>query len=187
MNFIDTILLALALCVDSLVVSTTCAAKSKLNYQRGLVLALIFALFQGGFPLIGALIGNACQSLIESIDHWIAFGLLAIIGIKMILDAFHEGDDNRKMDVSRLWVLCTLGIATSIDAFVVGIGFGLNSSFLDILFTVLVITVVTFLAALLGVFFGKQNIPIPEKWATIIAGLVLIGLGVKTLFEHGVI
>lgn len=187
MNFVSSILLALALCVDSLVVSTTCAAKSKMTYQRGLILALVFALFQGGFPLIGALIGSACQTLIESIDHWIAFGLLALIGVKMIVDAFHEGDDNSKMDVSRLWVLCTLGIATSIDAFVVGIGFGLNSSLIDILFTVLIITVVTFMAAMLGVFFGKQNIPIPEKWATIIAGIVLIGLGVKTLFEHGVI
>jgi len=185
MNILEALLLALALCVDSLVVSTTCAAKTKMTYQRGLLLAVIFALFQGGFPLVGALIGSACQSLIENIDHWIAFGLLAIIGSKMIIDAFKESENDSKLDVTKVWVMCTLGIATSIDAFVVGIGFGLNSSISSILFTVLIITIVTFLAAILGVFFGKQNIPIPEKWANVIAGLVLIGLGVKTLIEHG--
>lgn len=184
MNFLESLLLSLALCIDSLVVSTACAAKTKISYKRGLLLAVIFALFQGGFPLIGALIGSACQSLIESIDHWIAFGLLAIIGIKMILDAFHE-EETSKFDVTRIWVMCTLGIATSIDAFVVGISFGLNSTLTSIILTVLTITAVTFMAAMLGVFFGRQNIPIPEKWATILAGLVLIGLGVKTLIEHG--
>ena len=184
MNILESLLLALALCVDSLVVSTTCATKTKMSYSRGVVLALIFALFQGGFPLIGALIGTVCQSLIENIDHWIAFSLLLIIGVKMIIDAFKSEEDDHKLDLTSIGVMCTLGVATSIDAFVVGIGFGLNSNLLNILITVLIITIVTFLATMLGVFLGKQHIPIPEKWATIIAGLVLIGLGVKTLLEH---
>ncbi len=186
MNILAVFLLALALCVDSLVVSTTCAMKSKMTFRRGLLLAAIFALFQGGFPLIGALLGSAFENLIESIDHWIAFGLLALVGLKMILDAFKNDSGESNFDVSRVWVLCTLGIATSIDAFVVGIGFGLNNTLPQILFTVLVITVVTFCASILGVILGKQNVPIPEKIATIIAGIVLIGLGVNTLIEHGV-
>lgn len=186
MTILESIILALALCVDSLVVSTTCALKTKMDWRRGFLLAITFALFQGGFPLIGALIGNIFQSLIEAIDHWIAFGLLALVGLKMLFDAFKEENDESTLDISRYWVICTLAIATSIDAFVVGIGFGLNSSIPSVLLTVAIITIVTFLSAIIGIFLGKQRIPIPEKWATIIAGLVLIGLGIQTLFEHGV-
>ena len=186
MTLLESFLLALALCVDSLVVSTTCAMKSKMSYSRGLLLAVTFALFQGGFPLIGALIGNAFLSAIESVDHWIAFALLAAVGIKMIIDGFRSGDDQKVLDISRYWVICTLAVATSIDAFVVGIGFGMNASVARILLTVLIIFAVTFIVSLIGITLGKQNIPVPEKWASAVAGLVLIGLGVKTLLEHGV-
>ncbi|MCF0212788.1 MAG: manganese efflux pump, partial [Bacteroidales bacterium] len=82
------------------------------------------------------------------------------------------------------WVICTLAIATSIDAFVVGIGFGLNSAIKNSLFTCLIIAAVTMLVSMVGVFLGKRSIPIPEKWATILAGVVLIGLGTHTLLEH---
>lgn len=185
MGFIASVLLALALCVDTLVVSTTCSIKSKMSYSRGLLLAVTFALFQGGFPLLGALIGSAFEHLIEAVDHWIAFGLLAVVGIKMILDGFKGDNGNVNFDVSRFWIICTLAVATSIDAFVVGIGFGLNNTLGQILLTVLIIAVVTFLTALLGVFLGKRNVPIPEKWTSVLAGVVLIGLGCHTLIEHG--
>lgn len=188
MNLIESILLALALCVDSLVVSTTCGLKTKMKYSRGVLLAVTFAVFQGLFPLLGALLGSTCQSLIENIDHWIAFGLLAIVSLKMFIDAFKSGDDSGNFDISRFGVICLLAIATSIDAFVVGIGFGISSgnTLAQILLTVSIITVVTFLSAMLGVFLGKQNVPIPEKWATIVAAIVLLGLGVNTLIEHNV-
>lgn len=185
MNFLSATILALALCVDSLVVSTTSAFKSKMNYSKGMLLATILALFQGGFPLIGALIGEAFRDLIDSVDHWVAFGLLFMVGLKMIIDAFHDNDDGKQMDVTNIGVMCILGIATSIDAFVVGIGLGLNTTSLsEIILTILDITVVTFAVSLIGVFLGKRNIPIPERWATILAGLVLIGLGTATLLEH---
>ena len=83
-------------------------------------------------------------------------------------------------------VICTLAVATSIDAFVVGIGFGMNASLARILLTVLIIFVVTFIVSLIGITLGKQHIPVPERWASLLAGLVLIGLGIKTLYEHGV-
>ncbi len=190
MNFFDSILLALALCVDSLVVSTSCALRNKMKYRRGLLLALVFALFQGGMPLLGALLGSAFHAVIAAVDHWIAFALLSLVGIKMMWDACHDDDEEEcqnKMDVSSLWVIMTLGIATSIDAFVVGIGFGLENAFVESAKICLVITIVTFVAALMGVVLGKRNIPISEKWSGILAGVVLIGLGVKTLIEHGAI
>lgn len=179
-------LLGLALCVDSLVVSTTSAFKTRLSYRRGFLLAVIFGLFQGGFPLIGALIGDVCERFISSVDHWVAFGLLLLVGGKMIIDAFKDEANDTVLDLSRIWVICTLAIATSIDAFVVGIGFGIDNSNspLQSFFTCIIIALVTFLVSFIGVFLGKRNIPIHEKWATIIAGTVLIGLGIHTLLEH---
>ena len=158
-----------------------------MRWKRGVLLAFTFALFQGGFPLLGALLGGAFKEVIDAVDHWIAFGLLSLVGLKMIWDAFHPDDNQEHTDISRYWVICTLAIATSIDAFVVGIGFGLSFTLAQSIFTCLIISIVTFLASLLGVYLGKRNVPIPEKWAIVLAGIVLIGLGMKTLIEHGVL
>ncbi len=183
---LESFLLGLALCVDSLVVSTTSAFKTKFSYRRGLLLAIIFGLFQGGFPLIGALVGNVCERFIATYDHWVAFGLLFLVGGKMIWDAFQDEGDDKVLDLSSIWVICTLAVATSIDAFVVGIGFGLDpeNTLGRSLLTCSIIALVTFLISMIGVFLGKRNVPIPEKGATILAGVVLIGLGAKTLLEH---
>lgn len=181
---IETLLLALALCVDSLVVSTTSAFKSKMTYRHGVFMAVIFALFQGGFPLLGALLGVAFKDLIASVDHWVAFGLLLFVGGKMIVDALRNAPDDKQLDISKVGVLCLLGVATSIDAFVVGIGLGLDNGLPQIIFIVVTIAVVTFIVSMLGVVLGKRNIPVPERIASIVAGLVLIGLGTYTLIEH---
>lgn len=189
MGFVEALLLSLALCVDSLVVSTTTAFRSKMTYRRGLLMALIFGLCQGAFPLAGALIGDVAREFIESVDHWIAFGLLAFIGGKMIWDGIKsKEDDDASAQLSThhssLTTFFLLGVATSIDAFAVGIGLGLDNPMLDVLWIVITIGVVTTLVSLLGVYLGKRNIPVPERTANIVAGLVLIGLGVKILLEH---
>ena len=80
MFLVEALLLALALCVDSFVVSTTSAFKSKMPYARGLLLAFVLALFQGLFPLLGALLGGAFKEVASAVDHWIAFGLLLLGG-----------------------------------------------------------------------------------------------------------
>lgn len=147
-------------------------------------MAAVFAVFQGGFPMLGALLGGTFKEIVSIYDHWIAFGLLLLVGGKMIVDALCGGEKEKTLDVTRLGVMCILGVATSIDAFVVGIGFGLNSSIAQVMLTVLIITAVTFLVSLLGLFLGKRDVPVPEKAATILAGVVLIGLGVYTLIEH---
>lgn len=189
MTFIEALLLALALCVDSLVVSTTTAFRTKMTYRRGLLMALIFGFCQGVFPLAGAIIGDVAREFIEAVDHWIAFGLLAFIGGKMIWDgAKSKEDDDASANLSTfhspLSTFFLLGIATSIDAFAVGIGLGLDNPLATVLWIVATIGVVTTLVSLLGVYLGKRNIPVPERTANIIAGLVLIGLGVKILLEH---
>ncbi len=186
MGILEAFLLSLALCVDSLVVSTTTAFRSKMNYRKGVVMALIFGICQGGFPLMGALIGDVARAFIESVDHWVAFGLLAIVGGRMIWEALFSSPEKEVSETPKETLLhyLLLGIATSIDAFAVGIGLGLEHTIPTVLWIVLMIGVVTFIVSLIGVYLGKRNIPIPEKTATIIAGVVLIGLGTKILLEH---
>lgn len=185
MNIIEALLLALSLCVDSLVVSATTAFHSKISYRRGLVMALVFGLCQGGFPLLGALIGDVARAFIEAVDHWVAFGLLAIVGGKMIVDGLrHKEESEFKHSAVSLGTMFLLGTATSIDAFAVGIGLGLDLAMGSVLWVVAIIGAVTVVASLTGVYLGKRNIPVPERSATIVAGIVLVGLGTKILLEH---
>ena len=217
MIVIEALLLSLSLCVDSLVVSATTAFHSKISFRRGILMALIFGFCQGAFPLMGALIGDVARSFIESVDHWVAFGLLLFVGGKMIVDGIRnqeeevatrhkvvnvgllllvggkmildairnrEEPENRNRPVVNVGTMFLLGIATSIDAFAVGIGLGLEHAIYDVLWTVAMIGGTTLIVSLIGVHLGRRNIPVPERAATIIAGVVLIGLGTKILLEH---
>ena len=186
MSFAEALMMALALCVDSLVVSATTAFKSKMLWRQGVLMAVIFGLCQGLFPLMGALIGDVARSFIEAVDHWVAFGLLALVGGKMIVDGLRGEKDEQKSNAlpGGIGTMFMLGIATSIDAFAVGIGLGLQEPMLVVLYVVSLIGMVTFLVSILGVYLGKRNVPVPERTANILAGVVLIGLGVKILLEH---
>ena len=189
MSFVEAFLLSLALCVDTLVVSTTTAFREKMSWHRGLLLAVILAFCQFAFPLAGAVVGDVARVFIEAVDHWIAFGLLALIGGKMIWDAIRgaEEDVAKVRDGSRRSVVYRyflLGVATSIDGLAVGIGLGLAHPMETVMWVVLLVGVTTLLVALLGYVLGSRRIPVPERTATLIAGLVLIGLGVKILLEH---
>ena len=184
MNFFEALILSLALCVDSLVVSTTTAFKEKMPFRRGLLMAAIFGLCQGGFPLAGALIGDVARTFIEAVDHWVAFGLLAIVGGKMIVEGIRGKEENVSQRTLTVGTMFLLGTATSIDAFAVGIGLGLDNPMSAVLWIVAMIAAVTIAVSLVGVYLGKRNIPVPERTANIIAGVVLIGLGLKILLEH---
>ena len=114
MFVVEAILIALALCVDSLVVSTTSSFKSKMAFRRGVLMAVTFAFFQALFPLLGALLGSAFKDVVSAVDHWIAFGLLLAVGGKMIWDALFAKEDDKVLDVTNFGTMCVLGIATSI-------------------------------------------------------------------------
>ena len=186
MNIVEALLLSLSLCVDSLVVSATTAFHSKISPRRGAAMAVVFGLCQGGFPLLGALVGDASRAFIEAVDHWVAFGLLLAVGGKMIVDGLHNGEEEQAVRhrVVTLGTMLLLGMATSIDAFAVGIGLGLEHAMGDVLWTVALIGGMTFVVSLVGVHLGRRNIPVPERAATIAAGVVLAGLGTKILLEH---
>lgn len=184
MTVIEALLLSLALCVDSLVVSATTTFRSRISYRRGLAMALVFGFCQGAFPLLGALIGDMARAFIEAVDHWVAFGLLAFVGGKMVVDGIKGKSDSHERHTVNLATMFLLGVATSIDAFAVGIGLGLQHQMGTVLWIVAMIGAVTFLVSMLGVLLGRRGVPVPERTASVIAGVVLIGLGVKILLEH---
>ena len=184
MTIVEAFLLSLSLCVDSLVVSTTTALHSKMSMRRGVLMALIFGVCQGAFPLTGALIGDAARSFIEAVDHWVAFGLLLGVGGKMVVDGCRSKEAEPVRQKVTVGAMALLGVATSIDAFAVGIGLGIEHSLRDVLWTVAMIGGLTLTVSLVGVHLGRRNIPVPERAATIGAGVVLVGLGTKILVEH---
>ena len=132
-------------------------------------------------PVIGFTLGKAFENLVTSIDHWIAFGLLLIIGIKMIIDAFKE--DNVSVNDSVNWkVMIILAIATSIDALAVGITFAFLQ--VNLLLAVSIIGIITFILCVIGTKIGNNFGNKFENKAEILGGIVLIFIGVKILLEH---
>jgi|DewCreStandDraft_4_1066084.scaffolds.fasta_scaffold50582_3 putative Mn2+ efflux pump MntP len=185
MTFIELIIIGIGLSMDSLAVSLTSGTIRCVTHRKGLKIALFFAFFQALMPFIGWLIGSSFKSLIEQIDHWIAFSLLFIIGLKMIIEAVKINPEDRKFDINSNYVIIMLSIATTIDAFVVGIGFGfLIDSYQKILIAALIIGVVTFIFSFGGICLGKLNRFIKPRLAEIIGGIVLIAIGFKILVEH---
>ncbi|MEQ3362682.1 manganese efflux pump MntP family protein [Raoultibacter massiliensis] len=188
MGFVELALIAIGLSMDAFAVSVCKGlGMSKLNWKHALVIALFFGAFQGIMPVIGWALGTQFEGYITSIDHWIAFVLLAFIGAKMLWDAFHEDDEcvecaegeQARLDVKELVMLA---VATSIDALAVGITFAFLR--VDIVWAALTIAVTTFVLSFIGVATGNQFGSRFRKPATIAGGIVLILIGLKILLEH---
>lgn len=188
-GIIELVLLGAGLAMDAFAVSICKGlGMKKVNYRHAFVIALFFGGFQALMPVIGWLLGSQLQSFITPIDHWIAFGLLAFIGGKMLWDAFHDDEDGKgescgcgeqKLDIPELFVLA---IATSIDALAVGITFAFLN--VNIVVAVAIIGVVTFVISFAGVSIGNRFGSRYEKPSTIVGGVVLILIGLKILAEH---
>ncbi|MDD3668013.1 MAG: manganese efflux pump [Bacteroidales bacterium] len=181
---LSALLIGVALSMDSLAVSITCGLQKSMTKKRAFVLALSFAIFQGLFPLIGALVGDLAKEYISDIDHWIAFGLLAIIGIKMFMEGYRYNMKECIYDFTKFSILITLSIATSIDAFIVGIGFGLQYSLSQQLIIVGLITLSTFVFSLTGAFMGMKAYFFKPKIALKIGGIILFCIGLRIFLEH---
>lgn len=182
MSYLEIILIGIGLAMDCFAVSVTCCLVDK-NIRRAtaLKIALFFGFFQGMMPVAGWLLGMAFRDAISSFDHWIAFTILGIIGIKMIVESLRGGSP-KNYDFSKLSVLISLSVATSIDALIVGMSF----AFLEvkILPAVLIIGIITVLISLSGLFLGKKFGYLCGNKAGIIGGIVLVGIGTKILVEH---
>ncbi len=173
-------LVAVGLAIDAFAVSVATGVASNEGQRRknGLVMASFFAGFQVIMPLIGWAIGLNLQSLIESIAHWVAFGLLTFIGAKMIYD---YKDCVSKGSNLRLSSLLTLSVATSIDALMVGLSFAFIQT--SIILPIVVIGVVTFSLSFAGFVFGCKIGQVFGCRIKILGGLILIGIGVKILLD----
>ena len=187
MGFVELFLIAVGLSMDAFAVSVGKGLSMKrLDLKQAFVIALFFGGFQALMPLIGWALGAQFAHFVESVDHWIAFGLLAFIGGKMIWDALHDeaGGDDGAGDGASLSIreLFVLAIATSIDALAMGVTFAFLQ--VEIVSAVALIGVTTFALSLAGVAIGHQFGARWEKASALIGGIVLIAIGCKILFEH---
>lgn len=186
MSTLEIWLLAVSLAMDCFTVSVTSGIiMRRICWRTLLIMGFFFGLFQGLMPIIGWFGASRFYHLIYSFDHWIAFGLLAFLGIRMIKESL-SNEDKCCFDPTRLKVVLALSVATSIDALAVGISFACTNmdTFASILTPVIIIGLVSFvlsiIGSLLGVYFGKHANLRMELWG----GLILLGIGVKILIEH---
>lgn len=186
MSILEIWLLAVSLAIDCFTVSITSGIiLHRIRWGIFLKMAFLFGLFQAAMPFLGWLGASRFNHLIETYDHWIAFALLAFLGIRMIREHFKD-EEERSFDPTRMKVILTLAVATSIDALAVGISFAFTGfrTLSSLLYPLTAIGIASFVislaGSLIGVFFGKHfNLRVE-----IFGGLVLIGIGVKILFEH---
>ena len=183
MEILTVFFLAIGLSFDSFAVSV-CSGLNlpQIRFFQAAKIAIFLAIFQAVMPLFGWLVGNTMKSVIEPVDHWIAFGLLSMIGGKMIIESFINSEAREIKNPLHLRVILMLSLATSIDALAVGFSF---ATLLDqIVVAVIIIGVVTFIASMLGILLGKKIGPKTSRLAELLGGLILISIGAKILIEH---
>ncbi|MGB9978462.1 manganese efflux pump MntP family protein [Methanobacterium sp.] len=178
MDIISIFLIAIGLAMDAFSVSITKGLVMKSNVKHALIIALFFGVFQALMPIGGWISGIQLEAFVSSAAPWIAFILLSIIGIKMIYDGIFDDDDD-KDDTFSLKEVFFLAIATSIDAFLVGITFAFLKT--PIVEPILIIGIVTFILSFIGFYIGKGIGHLFEHKIEILGGLILIGIGLKIL------
>lgn len=177
------LLIALSLAMDAFAVSvSTGIVVPGFGPKQAARIGVWCGAFQFAMPLIGWFLGSSVKTYIEFIDHWIAFGLLALIGGSMIKEALSGGGEAAVTDLShrRLFLLA---LATSIDALAVGITMAFMAE-VNILLSAAVIGIVAFLLAMLGGLLGRRLGQLFQRRATLLGGAVLVFIGAKILFEH---
>lgn len=181
------ILLALSMSVDAFAAALVkgAAAPHQLSRVKIIWIALIFGITETITPLVGWLLGRAAQHLIEDLDHWVAFGLLTVLGIRMIYSGCRQDAavSVEQMDKKHSWFNIMLtAFATSIDALIIGVSLAFLN--VNIISAALVIGVASTGMAVLGLSLGKILGNVVGKRVEIIGGLVLIGIGTTILAEH---
>jgi putative Mn2+ efflux pump MntP len=186
MSFVEMLLMALGLAMDAVAVAI-CKGLSmnRVSLKNAVIVGAWFGGFQAAMPLAGYLLGEQFEAYIRPISEWIAFVLLAAIGINMIREAFGKkgGEDNGEADCSLSFkAMFLMAVATSIDALAVGITFAFFE--VDILTAVLTIGILTFLLSMAGVKIGSVFGARFQSAAEVFGGAILCLLGVKILLEH---
>lgn len=178
--------IALALAMDAFAVSISYGCSPvKMSFKNTFTIALFFGAFQAFMPVIGWFSGRLFEQMIKSWDHWIAFALLAVIGIKMIIEGLknHSAEDacdvQKDLGYRKLFVL---SVATSIDALAVGLGLSLINYAIAV--PAVIIGTVTFAISFTGVRMGCRLQHLLGRRVEIFGGAILVFIGLKILFEH---
>jgi len=185
MGWISLLALAVALAMDAFAVAIVAGLTLKpISRRQVFRLAFHFGLFQALMPTLGWLAGTAVHKYIAAFDHWIAFGLLAFVGGRMLWEAVHnqEGEPSESNDPTSGWSLVVLSVATSIDALAVGLSLAMLGSMIVVPALVIGIVAASFTA--LGMVIGRR---IGLIWGTrveVLGGLILVGIGIKIVIEH---
>lgn len=180
MGVFEIILTAIALSMDAFAVSICKGLSTRcVRLRYSIITGLYFGFFQALMPVLGYFLGINFQEEIASIDHWIAFALLSLIGISMIKESREDGEGNDRYDFKTMIVLA---LATSIDALAVGISFALLN--VEIFSSAATIGLITFAFSALGVKLGSRLGEKSRSAAELIGGIILILIGLKILFEH---
>lgn len=183
MHNLTIIFIAFILAMDAFAVSISIGITiKKQRFKNALKIALFFGGFQAIMPIIGWLAGYNLREFISDIDHWLAFGLLSLIGGKMIFESIRSDSNKKETEVMNVYLLFILSIATSIDALAVGVSFAFLE--ISIIIPVILIGVITFILSFLGVYVGRKLGKFLKNKIGIVGGLILIGIGIKILIEH---
>lgn len=187
MNFVSTALLALAMSTDAFAAAIgKGSALHDPRWREALRTGLIFGTIEGTTPIIGWLIGSVAADAVSAWDHWIAFGLLSVLGVRMILAGLagggEPGDPVRRRVRHSFWILAITGFATSVDAMAVGVGLAFLE--VDIVPVALTIGATTLAMVAIGVMLGRVLGAVAGRRAEVLGGLILLGIGVGILHEH---
>jgi putative Mn2+ efflux pump MntP len=183
MSFWEILLLAIGVSMDAFAVSIGKGLSAKrVTWREALTVGLWFGGFQALMPVIGYYLGISFADLVTKVDHWIAFGLLVLIGGNMIREALSKEEDKPADSSFGFRTMLVLAIATSIDALALGISFAFLGT--NLWRAILVIGLTTFAFSVVGLLIGKKVGTRFHAGAEILGGVILILIGVKILLEH---
>lgn len=169
--------------MDAFAVSIGVGTGQQANGNRSrLRLAFHFGIFQGGMTLLGWLAGSTIARYISNFDHWLAFVLLAYVGIGMIRNGFGKEEKRYTVDPSKGRMMVILSVATSIDALAVGLSMAMIDT--PVVVPSIVIAVVTFFLSIIGLFAGRKLGEVAGKRMEIVGGVILLILGIRIVVTH---
>ena len=182
MSLASIFIISLSMAMDAFAVSLGSGIKIGPGPRPIFRIAFHFGLFQAILPIVGWLFGNTIEPYVKGVDHWVAFGLLAFVGLRMMRSGFSKEEEKIVKDPSRGWTMVMLSIAVSIDALAVG----LSLAFLgvNIWTPALIIGLVTGALSLAGLRMGNEVGKRFGKSVEVLGGLVLIGIGIKIVTSH---
>jgi manganese efflux pump family protein len=181
MDLITLLLIAVALALDCFAVAVAAGTRGMQRFRSAARIAIAFGVFQAGMPALGWLAGRSVMALIAGIDHWVAFALLSIVGLRMVHGGVSPDPASGpiRLDTPHLLILA---VATSIDALAVGASFALLDT--GILVPCLVIGIAAFIISFLGALLGGVTARRWGKTMEVLGGIVLTGIGVQILISH---